>query len=232
MGVLARQLYQLGELDNEINANERALDGVNARIGDSGQVLAARASLAAEKERLEALRVRQRSLEWDTDDLRSKLKAANDKLYSGQVTSAKELINLQKDGEAIQARCSRVEDDALAIMDQVSQVEAGIASSSRDLERLEAGWRSEQEKLGAEAERLRSVIAGLCERRASLASGIASEAVAVYTEARKQKGRAVARVEQGTCRGCGIILSTSHLQQARGNTLVRCSSCGRILYLA
>ncbi|MDI6814491.1 MAG: hypothetical protein QMC90_00160 [Dehalococcoidales bacterium] len=42
----------------------------------------------------------------------------------------------------------------------------------------------------------------------------------------KQRGTAVAKVEQGLCRGCRISLSTAKLQQARSGSLVQCSSCG------
>jgi len=56
-------------------------------------------------------------------------------------------------------------------------------------------------------------------------------AVSAYREIKKQRGRAVARLERGTCRACGITLSTAQLQQARANQMFRCSNCGRILFL-
>ncbi|MEE8619379.1 MAG: C4-type zinc ribbon domain-containing protein [Dehalococcoidales bacterium] len=34
------------------------------------------------------------------------------------------------------------------------------------------------------------------------------------------------------CRGCRISLSAAELQQARSGSLVQCSNCGRILFLA
>ena len=49
---------------------------------------------------------------------------------------------------------------------------------------------------------------------------------------KKQKGTAVAKVEQGVCCGCRISLPSTELQRARSDSLVRCSSCGRILFLA
>ncbi|MFC2072406.1 C4-type zinc ribbon domain-containing protein, partial [Chloroflexota bacterium] len=49
---------------------------------------------------------------------------------------------------------------------------------------------------------------------------------------KKQKGTAIANVEQGICRGCRILLPITELQRARSSSLVRCSSCGRILFLA
>jgi predicted nucleic acid-binding Zn-ribbon protein len=40
-------------------------------------------------------------------------------------------------------------------------------------------------------------------------------------------------VERGLCRGCGVTLPSGDVQRARaGQELVRCNSCGRILYVA
>ena len=53
-----------------------------------------------------------------------------------------------------------------------------------------------------------------------------------YQELRKRKGLAVAKVEQGICQGCRITLPNTDLQRAKGGGVVRCSSCGRIIFLA
>jgi predicted nucleic acid-binding Zn-ribbon protein len=50
----------------------------------------------------------------------------------------------------------------------------------------------------------------------------------------KHQGRAVAKVERGTCGGCRISLPMSLLQRARSGShvMVQCSSCERILYVS
>jgi predicted nucleic acid-binding Zn-ribbon protein len=46
----------------------------------------------------------------------------------------------------------------------------------------------------------------------------------------KRQGRAVARVERGTCQGCRIGLPTHLVQRVRtGAMLVQCPTCERIL---
>ena len=83
----------------------------------------------------------------------------------------------------------------------------------------------------SEMERLKTTLADLKAKRQRLAGEIDSEAFEFYQSLRKGKGIAVARVEQGICRGCRISLPTTDLQQARSGNLVPCSSCGRILFL-
>jgi hypothetical protein len=227
---VARQLFQLQEVDLELQANEQALTRITGQLGESQEVVTAQKEFTSESRRLEELRRQQLSAEWEIDDLTTKLAALEEKLYSGRVTNPKELANLQREVDGLKSRRSRVEDKVLEIMEQVSQAETRVAALGSGLERLEAEWRSEQQRLLAEAEQHKAAIADLKQRRQSMLAGIDSSVVSVYDEVRRRKGRAVARVEGGSCRGCGISLSTAQLQQARGDRLVQCSSCGRILF--
>ena len=68
--------------------------------------------------------------------------------------------------------------------------------------------------------------------QAAISAEIEPQVLEIYHELRKRKGIAVARVEQGTCRGCQIALPASNLQQVKSGNLVRCNTCERILYLA
>ncbi len=83
-----------------------------------------------------------------------------------------------------------------------------------------------------EKERLKGVFSELEGRRKLMIAEIAAPAVEVYYELKEKKGQAVARVEQGICRGCRILLASAELQRVRSRDLVQCGSCGRILFLA
>ncbi|MFC2014279.1 C4-type zinc ribbon domain-containing protein, partial [Chloroflexota bacterium] len=80
-------------------------------------------------------------------------------------------------------------------------------------------------------EQLKSIVSDLKQKREVAATSIDPESMEFYGELRKQKGIAVAKVEQGTCRGCRISLSTAELQKARSGSILRCGSCRRILFL-
>ena len=80
-------------------------------------------------------------------------------------------------------------------------------------------------------ERLKAELTDLKQKRQLLSAEIDPQAMELYKGLKKQKGQVVARVEQGICCGCRISLPTTELQRARGDSLVQCSSCGRILFL-
>lgn len=231
MGVV-KQLYQLQEVDLEIESNEQALSYVASQLGESQAVVRTQNQLELEQQRLEELRRKQHSAEWEIEDLVTKLTAAEETLFSGRIKNPKELTNLQHEVDALKARRDQLENRTLEIMDQVELSETSVATISNKLEMLKAEWQRQQQQLSEEMERLKAILSDLGHKWQLLSGEIDSQAIEFYQELRKEKGTAVARVEQGICRGCRISLPTTELQRARSGNLVQCSSCGRILFLA
>lgn len=229
---VARQLYQLQEIDLAIESTERALKHVASQLGESGEVVKVQQQLDSEKQRLEDLKHQQLSAEWEIDDVVTKLAAAEETLFSGRVRNPKELTNLQHEVDGLKSRRDQMEEKALEVIERVEQSEASVAKTSHQLETLTADWQHQQKQLAEERERLKAALADLGGKRQLLAGEIEPQAVEFYQGLKEDKGMAVARVEQGICRGCRISLPTTELQQARGGKLVQCSSCGRILFLA
>ena len=69
--------------------------------------------------------------------------------------------------------------------------------------------------------------------RNEMAARVEPSTLKLYDNLRsRRQGKAVARVEQGMCQGCRIVLPMNKLQQIKtGYSLVQCGSCDRILYL-
>ena len=229
---VTKQLHQLQEIDLELESNEQAQNQIAGQVGQSKEIARVKAKLAGEQHRLEELSRQQQSAEWEIDDLTVKVTANEEKLYGGTIKNPKELSNLQREVDELKDRRAQKEDGALEIMDKVELATDSVATMSDELKRLETEWQSQQKELSTKLERLKSAQSNLKHKRELLSAEIEPQSIEVYLALRKQKGTAVARVEQGTCRGCQIALPTTELQQARSGNLVRCSSCGRILFLA
>ncbi len=229
---IAKQLFQLQEVDLELESTEQAIRQVTGQLGESEAMVKAKNKLAAEHQHLDELRHQQRSLEWETDDLTSKLSMVEEKLYSGQTRNPKELTNLQQEADMMKANRNQLEDKVLGVMDQVEHAAKSLAVIENEFKVLETEWRNQQQQLSANLERLKTALSNLQQKRQQQAKEIESEVIGIYQELKRQRGTAVARVEQGICRGCRISLPVTELQRARSGSLVRCSSCVRILYLA
>ena len=229
---IASQLYQLQELDLEIESDEKTLERVVGQIGESKAVLAAEDRLESEQQRFEELKHRQHTAEWEIDDINTKIATAEESLFSGRIKNPKELASLQQEVEMFKTRRGQLEEKALGVIDKVEQAEAAVARLKAELEKLTADWQRQQKQLAEDKTKLQAALADLRQNWQQLSGRVAPDTVELYQQLRKGKGTAVARVEQGICRGCRISLPTTDLQRARGSNLVHCSSCGRILFLA
>jgi predicted nucleic acid-binding Zn-ribbon protein len=227
-----KQLYQLQEIDTELESNERALEQITSQMGESKTVARTRARLESEQQHLKDLGQQQSSAEWEIDDLAARITTDEETLYSGKVKNPKELSNLQQEVNAMKAKRDQLENKTLEIMDLAETTATSVANTSSELKALEDEWHSQQQQLSADTERLKAKISDLNHKRQLLSADIDPQTLELYSELKKQKGTAVARVEQGICRGCLISLPITEVQKARGNSLVRCHSCGRILFLA
>jgi predicted nucleic acid-binding Zn-ribbon protein len=229
---IARDLYQLQEVDIALEANLQAQKRASGQIGESQIVVKAREKLAEEQKNLERQTAQQKSTEWEIDDLSAKIKESEKKLYGGKIFNSKELGSLQQESDELKKRRSGFEDKSLELMDQLELLRNTIGSSQEELVRLETQWKAQQKQLVVELLQLKAAQAVLESNRKQLSSLFDAETLATYQELRKRKGLAVAKVEQGICQGCRITLPNTDLQRAKGGGVVRCSSCGRIIFLA
>jgi uncharacterized protein len=229
---VSRQLFNLQEVDQELASNEQAYARISSQLGESKDVLDTRAKLEAETGQLEEVTHTQHTVEWEIEDLSAKLTKFEQELYSGKTTSPKELSSLQQEIENLKNNRGKLEDRDLEIMETIEKLNSTISSLQSNLEKLEIEWREQQKRFAAELKELKNIISGLKEKRQLLASEVDPQVLKIYEELKKQKGTSVAKVEQGICLGCRISLPVNELQQVRSGSMVRCSSCGRILFLA
>jgi predicted nucleic acid-binding Zn-ribbon protein len=228
-----RLLYELQEIDLELERKREALEQVEDRLGKDEALAQARAALAEDKERVAELERRQRAAEWEVDDLGAKITPLEEKLYGGSVRNPKELLSMEQELGALKAKRRNQEDELLDIMEELELARQQFRTKSGEMQELEQEWRRDQEQLMQEQEQLRSDLAALEQRREPVLAQIDSISFELYQALRQEKqGLAVAKVKQGRCQGCRIILPMSKLQRPKvGQKPVRCSNCGRILYL-
>lgn len=229
-----RQLYELQEIDLEIEVKSEALSHVNSRLGDSRVLDQAHLSLAIDEERLEELERSQREVEREVEDLRAKATISEEKLYGGAVKNPKELASIQEQVVNLQRKMRERDDKTLDIMTEVEAVHQEVSLKRREIEKIEEEWQAAQASLSQEQAELSAALAILEQKKKDLASRLDTASLELYQALRqKRQGRAVAKVEQGMCQGCRIALPMSELQRVRiGQELVQCSSCERILYIS
>ncbi len=227
-------LYQLQETDLAIDVATASLTDIEERLSHDEEVVAAREAVAYLEQRLAHLRRQQRDVDLDAEDLRRRVKAAEDKLYGGSVRNPRELEDLQKDIQALTHQLRGREDEVLGLMMQAEETNGELENAKRQLSELEAQWTAQHEELLRQQQAVRSELVTLEQQRVGQLPRVDAPSMSLYSSLRKtRQGRAVARVQQGMCQGCRIALPMTVLQKARpGIELVQCPSCERILFVS
>ena len=228
---LAKELYQLQELELDLEFHLIQASKLQATLKDDSALRQAENSLAEAALHLKDQQASLRALEDQSADLDAKVNEVKKSLYSGRIGNPKELSNLSKEQELLEAKRAQIDDQALQGMDNLEELQARCDQMMENLESVRALWQQNQAKDTQALNAILSEIEKLKSERQEFISRFNPSDLELFQALRKSKGKAVSRVEQGNCRGCGLKLTPAWIQRARAGTLVQCSGCQRILYL-
>ncbi len=230
MGLTGR-LYRLQQVDLELQRKLRELTEIENQLADNKAVLAAQSKLASQKAQLEEARRKQKSCEWELEDLQNKIKQINNKLFSGKTTNPKELVNLEKEIEGLKKQVKLKEDILLGLMSEMEEMEIKVRTAAQEVERLMQEWEQKQRILSPRKREIETLLAEFEEERSGLVRQIDTKLLKIYERLKQASGQAVAKVERGKCQGCHITIPMSQWQRAKAGDLIQCGSCSRILYV-
>ena len=192
--------------------------------------------LAELQGRLVDLERSQKRIEDEVATLAAKGESENKRLYSGTVSSPRELQAMQEEIDGLARRQRELEDDVLEIMEAAEPLHEEVDR----LERLREEHAAEAARLGeliaaAEAE-IEGELTGVLAERGQLASGIPDDLLATYERLRDRLGGiGVARLEGTQCMGCHLSLPATEvdaIRHAGPEDVVFHEECGRILVRA
>ena len=227
----AADLFALQEIDLKRDSRRALLADIDSRLGESDVVVTAREAVEAASAELDALRSEQRELDAQLQDLDARIAPFETKLYSGSVRNPKELTDLQREVDMLKARRGKLDDDGLALLDRIEAASGALSAAQEAHGAAQAEWQQDQQELIADRGRAEREAGMLDVERERWTNGMDKMPLQLYETLRIQRqGRAVARVERGTCQGCRISLPTHVVQRVRmGTVLVQCPTCERIL---
>jgi predicted nucleic acid-binding Zn-ribbon protein len=226
-------LYDLQETDTAIDAAERRLDEIAQELESEGDFGLIEEQLSQSETELSEAEREQREIDAEVTDQKAKITDLEAKLYSGEVKLPRELKTLQDDVEAHQRQLTVMEERALASIDRVQQAGTVLDAAREEREQRTMERARLIESLGAERVEIDATLEQLRARRERQRERVDRPDMQLYERLRRARaGRAVAKVERGTCQGCRITLPTTVFQRARsGLKVVQCTSCERILYV-
>jgi predicted nucleic acid-binding Zn-ribbon protein len=229
----AASLYQLQQLDSEVERVAAEAQAISAALQDNTPVRQATQELETAQH---ALRQRQQALraaEQELADLAARIKTHNDRLYSGNISNPRELGSLQQEVQHLRELHNAQEDHVLEAMAALDDAQALVASKTAQREAAEKSRQQEYSRLTERQRQVEARLAELHQRRQNQAESCDPSLLQRYEQIRRMRGgKAVALAEGGTCQWCRVSLTASDMQRLRTSAEVTtCSNCGRILYL-
>ena len=229
------KLLELADLDTEIGR----LDHRRRTLPETQEYEQAQARDAELRGELATLEAQQSDLsrdqlkaERDVEQVRTRIERDRARLEAGQVSSPKELENLQSEIVSLERRQSDLEEVVLEVMERVEEVSRRHAELAGEQTALTG-------QLGDIAARRDAALAEISEqrgkasdRRASVATEIPDDLLALYDRLRAQHSVGAAALNRGRCEGCHLSLNTVDLrriQAAPADEVLRCEECRRIL---
>src|SRR4030042_418753 len=175
-----KSLYDLQQIDIDIQREQEALDEINRQLGESEALLRTKAELVAEQEHLDKTEKQQRDVEWEIEDLRTSLAQVNDKLYGGATKNPKELVSLEKEAEIFKAKLRGKEDKLMDLMAEAEAIQDKMKLDGERLKKLEVEWKQEQKALTQKQTKEQSRLSDLSRKRQALVSEIIPQTIGLY----------------------------------------------------
>ena len=230
------RLLEIAELDAElarIDHRRRGLPEHQELDRLQGRDTELRDAIAALEAREGDLKREQGKAESDVDQVRSRVDRDRQRLDTGQVSSPRELENLQSEIESLHRRQSDLEEIVLDVMERRETAQASHEAAAAERAQIAA------EIVAATASR-DTALAELAEQsgkaedsRASIAADMPADLLALYQKLREQHGGVgAAALRRGRCEGCHLSLHTVDLNSIRAadpDEVLRCEECRRIL---
>jgi predicted nucleic acid-binding Zn-ribbon protein len=179
------------------------------------------------------LKREQGKAEADVEQVRTRIARDRTRLDAGQVSSPKELGNLQSEIESLLRRQSDLEDVELEVMERREAAQARLTQAAEERESGAADIQTVTARRDESLAELAEQQAKAADRRAAVVAEEPAALVDLYEKLRLQHGGVgAAALRRGQCMGCHLSLNTVDLNAIRAaapDEIIRCEECRRIL---
>lgn len=210
------------EMENIKNSKEQvsALEELKTTTEEFDKVNSVCTDLESKRKKLE-----------DTVEMQNeKIKSNEGKLFSGTITSAKELENYQEEVKILKQKNSEMEDQILELMIELEEMSDKVKLAQTEKDKAEANVNRINNEVNERIEVLKHIIEGLKKRRDDVISRIPSDHLKEYRELKGKKGGiAVAVLKDNFCSVCNMQIPAIAAEKIEDiDEIYRCPLCGRI----
>jgi uncharacterized protein len=228
------KLIELQKTDTNIRRLKKSIETAEQRRANLDQEFEKHASSIREiQNRAETAKTERAALEKQIADSKTYLDRANRNLKTS--TNQKEYETSMREADVLQKQISGFESQVLEKMTAVEDVEKVLAERAEEISSLEGNRESAVSEFETELTENKAELDGELKKRHEVFATLPKNLAATYDRMaqRSRDGIAVAEVKNGACSACFMTLRPQvQLEIKRGDKIITCESCARILYIA
>ncbi len=224
-------LVRLQEIESEI----LRLQSVIQKVEKEKIALASR--LNAFKTDLDTRRQELEEIQQKCTDAEQEIKTVDDRIIKSNETlrmvkTNKEYQVLLREVDDNKRRKDALESQLLDFYDQREAIETGVKESEQQFLQLEQHIRAEQAEIDKKTVDDRELLAQSLEQQKKIGQDLDPSLMTRFRKvSRMNQGQAVAQVRNESCMGCFMNVPPQLcIEVQRGNQLISCPQCSRILY--
>lgn len=224
-------LVELQEAETEIVRLQKVLEGIEKdKHKLASRLKQFETALSENREELERAQKACRDNELEIQIVDERIIKSNETLRN--VKTNKEYQVLLREVDDNKKRKDALETELLELMDEREKSESIVEESQKEYSMLEAQISAEQEEIEKQSAEDRALLADYVSRQEEIGQRLDPKLMERFRRISKMnQGSAVTRVSEQVCLGCFMNIPPQlYIEVQRGNELISCPQCSRILY--
>jgi hypothetical protein len=199
-----------------------------------GEVAALSPQLADARARRDDVVREVKRLDDESAAVTARVKEVEKTLYSGSVSSPRELTAMQQDVEQLNRHQRSLDDRELALMENQEQLDGEVGEIEKRVNELQVMADEARSALVAHEASIDAELAVELEARGVAAGAVSSDLLALYEQVRRSShGDGAARLVGNTCQACRLTIPATEVDRIHragaDGTVFHCDNCGAIL---
>jgi predicted nucleic acid-binding Zn-ribbon protein len=202
-----------------------------SRLASDPEVVRNEELLVAAREEQQTITLRLREFDRERETHRTRLRSREKELMSGRIRSPSELMQMSEEVQHLKSSFAEEEETQLRLMEDSEVADDAVREAMGNLEEARQRSAAEEPELKRELDSLQAELEVVKTDSASTWAEVPPPAQAAYLRVRAHPPVAV--VERNQCQACHVTVTSSGMQLLRkGDEIVYCENCGRILVIA
>jgi uncharacterized protein len=220
--------HRLVERERELRDE---IERVESLLASDPNVAHAETALAEAKERSQAITLRLRESDRERETHRTKLRSREKELMSGRIRNPTELMQLSTEVQHLRSSFADEEEAELRLMEEGELADQAVVEASEHLQAARERSANDEPQLRSDLEATQTELASVKADSEAAWAEIPTPARNAYLRIRVHPP--VAEVDRNQCQACHVTVTSSGMQVLRkGDDVVHCDNCGRILVIA